>query len=138
MTYFNGDADGICSLVQLRNSEPRDSVLVTGVKRDIALLNKVNAESGDRITTLDISMDKNHEGLTRALDAGADVFYVDHHFPGDIPDHRNLTAIINEAPDTCTSILMNTHLKGAFCVWAVVGAFGDNLKKKRPGPGKKS
>ncbi|MGI9275113.1 MAG: DHH family phosphoesterase [Endozoicomonas sp.] len=126
---FNGDADGICSLVQLRNSEPRESILVTGVKRDIALLKQVKARAGDLITVLDISMDKNQEGLELALDAGADVFYVDHHFPGEIPGHSNLKAIINEAPDTCTSILVNSHLKGAFCAWAVVGAFGDNLKK---------
>ena len=35
---FNGDADGICSLLQLRLAAPCDAVLVTGVKRDIALL----------------------------------------------------------------------------------------------------
>ena len=29
---FNGDADGICALVQLRQVEPRDSKLITGVK----------------------------------------------------------------------------------------------------------
>jgi hypothetical protein len=28
---FNGDADGICALVQLRNADPRDAELVTGV-----------------------------------------------------------------------------------------------------------
>ena len=38
---FNGDADGICSLVQLRLAEPRESTLVTGVKRDINLLTQV-------------------------------------------------------------------------------------------------
>ena len=126
---FNGDADGICALLQLRNSEPRDSVLVTGVKRDISLLKQVNASAGDRVTTLDISMDKNHADLARILAAEAEVFYVDHHFPGEIPQHPKLTAIINEAADTCTSILVNKHLRGEFCAWAVVGAFGDNLKK---------
>ena len=34
---FNGDADGIISLVQLRLSDPRDAELVTGRKRDIKL-----------------------------------------------------------------------------------------------------
>jgi len=126
---FNGDADGICALVQLRNAEPREATLVTGVKRDISLLKQVDAKAGGRVTTLDISMDKNHADLERILAAGASVFYVDHHFPGEIPDSPNLTSIINEAPDTCTSILVNKHLKGAFCAWAVVGAFGDNLKK---------
>ena len=36
---FNGDADGLCALHQLRLAEPlADAQLVTGVKRDIALL----------------------------------------------------------------------------------------------------
>ena len=55
---FNGDADGICSLQQLRLAEPRESALVTGVKRDIALLKRVQAESGDEVTVLDVSLDK--------------------------------------------------------------------------------
>ena len=51
---FNGDADGICALVQLRLVEPRNSQLVTGVKRDISLLKQVNAEQGDSITVLEL------------------------------------------------------------------------------------
>ena len=125
---FNGDADGICALLQLRSSYPRDAQLITGVKRDISLLKQVDARHGDKVTALDISMDKNTQDLDRLLRQGASVFYVDHHFPGDIPDNEQLTSIINEAPDTCTSILVNKHLKGEFARWAVVGAFGDNLK----------
>ncbi|GAA5317748.1 MAG: hypothetical protein AseanaTS_29550 [Candidatus Pelagadaptatus aseana] len=125
---FNGDADGICSLLQLRLAEPREATLITGVKRDIALLQQVQAGSGDRVTALDISMDKNSADLQRLLNEGADVLYVDHHYPGDIPESEQLMAIINEAADTCTSMLVNKHLKGAYSRWAVVGAFGDNLK----------
>jgi hypothetical protein len=125
---FNGDADGICSLLQLRKAEPRDATLVTGVKRDIDLLEKVSAGAGDRITVLDVSMDKNRSALDRALAAGASVLYVDHHFPGEIPAHANLTAIINEAADVCTAALVNGHLQGRHLDWAVTGAFGDNLK----------
>lgn len=125
---FNGDADGICALTQLRNAERVESLLVTGVKRDIELLEKVNAAAGDRLTVLDVSLDKNRSGVERALAAGAEVFYVDHHYAGEIPSHPNMTAIINEAPDVCTSLLVNGHLKGRFAAWAVVGAFGDNLK----------
>ena len=126
---FNGDADGICALTQLRNAEPRDSQLITGVKRDISLLQRVAPLAGDRITVLDVSMDKNKDALLTCLDAGAEVFYVDHHYPGDIPEHAGLTAIINEAADVCTSLLVDQHLKGQFKAWAVVGTFGDNLKK---------
>lgn len=124
---FNGDADGICALLQLRKAEPLDSTLVTGVKRDINLLANVDAAAGDRITVLDVSMDKNRAALDKVLAQGASVFYVDHHFPGEIPDHANLTAIINEAADVCTAVLVNGHLKGRQLDWAVTGAFGDNL-----------
>ena len=60
---FNGDADGICALTQLRLASPADSVLVTGVKRDINLLARVEAQEGDEINVLDVSLDKNRAGL---------------------------------------------------------------------------
>lgn len=71
---FNGDADGICSLVQLRLAEPQYSQLVTGIKRDINLLDRVKASTGDVVTVLDISMKNNHSGLLRVLDCGAKAF----------------------------------------------------------------
>lgn len=126
---FNGDADGICALLQLRKVSPLDAELITGVKRDINLLGKVEAKAGDQITVLDVSMDKNSAALEQALSADATVFYVDHHFPGDIPDHPNLRAIINESPEVCTAALVNGYLEGAQLAWAVAGAFGDNLKQ---------
>jgi single-stranded DNA-specific DHH superfamily exonuclease len=130
---FNGDADGICALTQLRNAEPRDATLITGVKRDVSLIKRIEPEAGDRVTVLDISMDKNRADLERILDSGADVFYVDHHYPGDIPGSRHLKAIINESPDVCTSLLVNNHLDGAFLRWAIVGTFGDNMDKSAHG-----
>ena len=126
---FNGDADGICALVQLRNAQPLDSQLVTGVKRNIALVGQVEYGKGDRVTALDISFDKNREGVEQALQAGANVLYFDHHFAGNIPNNDNLETHINTSSDICTSLLVNEYLKGAFRSWAVVGAFGDNLKK---------
>ena len=124
---FNGDADGICSLLQLRLEAPLDSELVTGVKRDISLLKKVSARSGDSVTVLDVSMAKNQEALLGLLQAGVEVDYVDHHDPGDIPDHALLTHTISEAPEVCTALLVNARLRGRHVDWAVVGAFGDNL-----------
>ena len=125
---FNGDADGICALTQLRNAHPADSRLITGVKRDIQLLKQVDVRPGDSVTVLDISLDKNREDLNRVLADGATVFYVDHHFAGEIPQSEQLTSIINPAADVCTSILVNQHLQGKFVEWAITGAFGDNLK----------
>ena len=130
---FNGDADGICALLQLRLAEPKNSQLVTGIKRDIELLDRVAAESGDQVTVLDVSLDKNRDHLERILDTGADVFYVDHHFSGDIPNSSSLNTLINQSPDVCTSLLINQHIRGAYQEWAIVGAFGDNLKKSAHG-----
>ena len=60
---YNGDADGICSLLQLRLENPLTTERVTGVKRDIALLERVQASAGDHVTVLDISMAKNSAAL---------------------------------------------------------------------------
>lgn len=126
---FNGDADGICALLQLRAADPRDNTLLTGVKRDIQLLSRVPIAGTESVTVLDVSLDKNRDGLNALLDAGVAVFYCDHHFAGDIPTHSGLDVLINPAPDVCTSLLVNGRLSGAFAHWAIVGAFGDNLDK---------
>lgn len=124
---FNGDADGICALHQLRLADPADSELVTGPKRDIGLLKRVTAGAGDRVTVLDIALSKNREALDRLLAAGARVRYFDHHQPGEIPAHPNLDAHIDTDANVCTSLLVNDFLQGSRRVWAVTAAFGDNL-----------
>jgi hypothetical protein len=124
---FNGDADGICALQQLRLHTPKQSVLITGLKRDIGLLSRVDASPGDEITVLDVSLEKNRTALDQVLNAGASVFYVDHHFPGEIPEHQKLDAYIDVTADTCTSLIVDKFLQGANARWAVVGAFGDNF-----------
>ncbi len=124
---FNGDADGICALQQMRLQDPRDAVLVSGLKREIDLLRRVEAGAGDRVTVLDISLDKNRDALQQLLDSGARIFYADHHFSGDIPRSDLLDCHIDPAADTCTSLIVNRHLGGAEARWAVVGAYGDNF-----------
>jgi hypothetical protein len=124
---FNGDADGICALHQLRLAAPRDSTLVTGLKRDIQLLGRVTAGPGDSVTVLDISLDRNRDALLNLLDKGVQVDYFDHHFAGAIPEHPKLRAYIDPAPDVCTSVIVDRHLQGLHRLWAVVAAFGDNL-----------
>ena len=124
---FNGDADGICALQQLRLQAPRESVLITGLKREIDLLKRVDAKQGDDICVLDVSLDKNRQALVDVLATGANVFYADHHYPGEIPTHENLDLHIDPAPNTCTSLIVDQYLKGLQSRWAVVGAFGDNF-----------
>ncbi len=125
---FNGDADGICALLQLRLEEDEpEALLVTGVKRDIRLLEKIKARPRDHITVLDISFDSNRAGLQQALAAGARLSWFDHHYAGEIPAQAGLQAFIDTSAEMCTSLLVDRHLGGAQHSWAIVGAFGDNL-----------
>jgi len=124
---FNGDADGICALHQLRLIDPADSELITGPKRDIGLLKRVKAQAGDRVTVLDIALSKNRDALDRLLEAGAHVRYFDHHQPGDIPAHPHFEPHIDTDANVCTSLLVNRYLQGRQLAWAVAAAFGDNL-----------
>ncbi|MCP4187050.1 MAG: acetyltransferase [Gammaproteobacteria bacterium] len=124
---FNGDADGICALQQLRLQWPKESIRISGLKRQIDLLKQVEAQVGDEIVVLDISLDKNRDSLQTVLAAGAAVFYADHHFPGELPTHENLDLHIDPTADICTSLIINEYLGGAQAHWAVVGAFGDNF-----------
>ncbi len=129
---FNGDADGLCALQQLRLQQApqafqKHSKLITGVKRDIALLERIRAVQGARITVLDISLDKNRAALEQLLAQENQVTYIDHHHSGALPVSPLLTAHINTSPHTCTSLLVDGLLHGAHSRWAIAGAYGDNL-----------
>ena len=136
---FNGDADGLCALQQLRLAEPLPAervTRVTGVKRHIRLLDDVTLppRSGEippgaavRVTVLDVSFAENRAGVERLLAAGAQVRYFDHHFAGEVPRHPALETHLDPSPRLCTSLLVDRYLGGAQRAWAVTGAFGDNL-----------
>lgn len=123
----NGDADGLCAVVQWRLRHPGDATLVTGLKRDIALLDRMHAGAGDEVLVCDVSMQRNRDALDRLLAQGVRVRYFDHHDVGEMPTHPNLEPHIDLGPRACTSLLMDRHLEGAFRSWALVGAYGDNL-----------
>ncbi|HIF70628.1 MAG TPA: acetyltransferase [Candidatus Lambdaproteobacteria bacterium] len=124
---FNGDADGLCALHQLRLAEPAESELVTGVKRDIQLLERIRERCDCEITVLDISLDSNRDALQQLLEQGNHIRWFDHHFSGEIPDSPLLHATIHTSPEVCTSLLVNQELAGKFREWALTAAFGDNL-----------
>lgn len=124
---FNGDADGICALHQLRLTYPVSATLITGAKRDVKLLEKVEARASDMVSVFDISMGQNKDALLYLLNLGVKITYFDHHFVGTLARHPNLTAVTDTAPDTCTSVLVDRYVGGQHRRWAVVGAFGDNL-----------
>lgn len=125
----NGDADGLCAVLQWRLERPAPATLVTGLKRDIALLERVPAGPGDEVLVCDLSMQRNRAALTRLLAAGARVRYFDHHAAGEIPQHPGLEVHLDAGSGVCTCVLMDRHLQGRRRAWAAVGAFGDNLQE---------
>ncbi|WP_028214592.1 hypothetical protein [Paraburkholderia mimosarum] len=130
MQYFdvcNGDADGLFALHQLRLATPHNAVLITGPKRDNALLARVTASPGDHVTALDLSFDVNRAAVLALLERGVTIDYVDHHVATGLPRHPLLHTDIDTAPDVCTSMLVDRRLGGRYRPWAVAAAFGDNL-----------
>jgi hypothetical protein len=124
---FNGDADGLCALHQWRLAYPADSLLVTGVKRDIRLLSRVHAGPGDSVTVFDIALRDNRDDAERIVEEGATLIYFDHHEAAGLTPSPRLTLHLDAAPETCTSLLVDRELGGAHRPWAIVAAFGDNL-----------
>lgn len=124
---FNGDADGIIALLQCRLAQPKKSTLVTGIKRDINLVAKIEVNAEDSLTVLDVSMAKNRGALETALNKGVKIFYADHHQSGNIPDNENLDAHIDLDANTCTALIIDNLLDGRFHLWAITAAYGDNL-----------
>jgi len=128
---FNGDADGIFALHQMRLSRPQPSAsLITGVKRDITLLSRVADSHNCSLSVFDVSLDSNRNFLEKLLRNNNSVEYFDHHFAGNIPRSPLLTHEINVSAETCTSLIVNSRLGGRDSLWAICGAFGDNLHEQ--------
>ncbi|MFG6456131.1 hypothetical protein [Roseateles sp. BYS96W] len=124
---FNGDADGLCSLHQLRLCEPRSASLVTGVKREIDLLRHLPEGPSLEVTALDLCFDRNAGHVRRVLEAGGTVQYFDHHAASLCFEHPCLRTCIDPSPEVCTALLVDRHVGGRHRDWAITGAFGDNL-----------
>jgi hypothetical protein len=131
---FNGDADGLLARHQFRLAHPlapEQVTLVSGVKRDIPLLDRVLAtlsvQRDDDIHVFDISFDRNAIAVAALLNAGARLTYFDHHRASRLRPHPGLVAHIDEAPDVCTSLLVDRVCKGAHRRWTIAALFGDNL-----------
>lgn len=130
---FNGDADGIFSLIQLRKYTPisadDEQLLITGVKRDIKLLSKISDDTAKaaKVQVLDISFDKNTADVNRILTQCDSLFYCDHHKADNLFEHPKLTTRINTEPTVCTGLLINAQLGDKFPLWAIAAAFGDGL-----------
>lgn len=125
---FNGDADGIFSLHQYRLFYPSlHTQLITGVKRDICLLAQLATVHDCSLTVFDISLESNRASLLQLLHNSNKVIYFDHHFAGDPIVHPDLQLHIDQGPAICTSLIINKKLQNRYGLWAICGAFGDNL-----------
>ncbi len=123
----NGDADGLCAVRQWRLHEPDAATLVTGLKREIALLHRVPAEAADEVLVCDVSMQRNRSALLALLACKVRVRWFDHHAAGEVPIDPGLEAHLDFGADVCSSLLVDRHLGGRHRAWALVGAYGDEL-----------
>ncbi len=124
---FNGDADGIFALHQFRLKTPHPRTInITGVKRDIRLLEQLEKTKNATINVFDLSFASNRDSIDLLLAGNNQINYFDHH-AGEIPQAHNLVTSINVAAETCTSLIVNKIVDSAFPAWAICGAYGDNL-----------
>ena len=123
---YNGDADGICSMVQWGLVHGVDGNRVTGVKRDIELLDRINPSKGDEVIVMDISLARNHSMAQKFAQNGANITWFDHHLAGE--NIESISAHIDTSDNVCTARIVEQHL-GVESSWAQVALHGDGLSK---------
>ena len=121
---YNGDADGICSMVQWGLVYGIEGHRVTGVKRDIELLERVNPTPDDEIIVMDISLARNHARAVELSSQGFDITWFDHHLAGEPID--GITTNIDTSANVCTARIVEKFL-GVESDWAQVALHGDGL-----------
>ncbi|MGB0201575.1 MAG: hypothetical protein ACPGSV_02525 [Candidatus Poseidoniaceae archaeon] len=121
---YNGDADGICSMVQWGLVYGIEGQRVTGVKRDIELLERVNPNTDDEIIVMDISLARNHARAVELSSHGFEITWFDHHLAGEPIDA--IRTHIDTSSDVCTARIVEKFL-GVDSDWAQVALHGDGL-----------
>jgi hypothetical protein len=121
---FNGDADGICALHQLRLADPLDSTLVTGLKRDIALLGSVPAGDGDVVLVLDICA-RPHRDALQAPSTAAPSTTSTTTSRATCRKHPRCTRCSTTPASPARARSCEPLSSRTFAIWAAVGAFGD-------------
>lgn len=129
--FFNGDADGICAVLQfLQNGTIIDSFF-TGHKRDQALLRHGEMLNNANILACDVELAKNIGSVKKVLNNGCDVTWFDHHGKGEesiFSEAINFSSNIDTSPDTNTSLIVYKFLNNPELLkWVIVGLFGDNI-----------
>ena len=121
---YNGDADGICSMVQWGLVHGIEGHRVTGVKRDIELLKRVHPKSGDEVIVMDISLARNHSRAQQLIADGFEILWFDHHLEGE--PIEGLNSSIDTSSNVCTATIVQQYLK-VQSDWAQVALHGDGL-----------
>ena len=123
---YNGDADGICSMVQWGLVHGVDGNRITGVKRDIELLDRINPSKDDEVIVMDISLARNHSLAQKFAQNGANITWFDHHLAGE--NIESISTHIDTSDNVCTARIVEQHL-GVESSWAQVALHGDGLSK---------
>ena len=104
---------------------------VTGVKRDIELLERIHPKSDDEVIVMDISLARNHRRTSQLVDEGIKITWFDHHLAGD--EIKGIDAHINLSPKVCTALIVESYLE-VNSDWAQVALHGDGLSKHSTKP----
>ena len=123
---YNGDADGICSMVQWGLVHGVEGKRITGVKRDIELLDRIHPSDDDEVIVMDISLARNHSMAQKLAQGGADITWFDHHLAGG--KIESINAYIDTSDNVCTARIVEQYL-GVESNWAQVALHGDGLSK---------
>ena len=123
---YNGDADGICSMVQWGLVHGIEGNRVTGVKRDIMLLDRISPNSGDEVIVMDISHARNEKRASEISSSGIAITWFDHHLAGDLGNE--IQSFIDTSPNVCTAKLVEKFLNIP-SDWSEVALHGDGLSR---------
>jgi hypothetical protein len=119
-----GDANGLCSLLQWRLHQPKQSSTLALLGRESRLDGLIQASPGDDVLLCDIPMQANRSTLMQLLDSGAQIQYLSHQIGEESLWHPQLQYIEDAPQDSCTSLMVDRILDGKYRQWALVGAYG--------------
>lgn len=132
---LNGDADGIFSFrilhesLGLRESNVR---IVSDVKRQTHLIERVLAAENEDIYALDIELSKNSESVLKLINKNR-FFWFDHHVSkfsvDEIINHINFHNFINTASNYNTSKIAYEKMNSKSSGWMISALFGDGLQE---------
>jgi len=123
----NGDADGLCSVLQWRLHDTRESTILTLLNNETSLAGRVHTRPGDEFLICDVPLEPNRSTLKKLLDGGARVQYVNHQFTDDVPWHPQFQATVDSSENACSSLIVDRLLHGKYREWALVGTYGKRL-----------